>query len=164
MAHERVGSMIPARKKLMMKVRGEARQWAMRWWVTAYLLKATVWCDCWEKKKCSTIRVPYREISAYVHTWPHPTARSSREVILCLSGFSDLGLFSAILHLCFCEPLTVDRAPMADHIQHRHTPSVLAWEMLRLAGLLLAKEMPTHSDHLVALKCPTWPLPVLSLF
>lgn len=26
MAHERVGSMIPARKKLMIKVRGEARQ------------------------------------------------------------------------------------------------------------------------------------------
>lgn len=30
MAHGRVGSMIPARKKLMIKVRGEARQLAMR--------------------------------------------------------------------------------------------------------------------------------------
>lgn len=78
-------------------------------------------------------------------------------------AFLALASFQQSYNLCFCESLTVDGAPIVDRFQHCCTPSVLAWEMLRRAGFLLAGVGPTHSDHLVTLKCPTWPIPILSL-
>lgn len=125
-------------------------------WVTVDLFKAIVWHGCWKAAKFWSLwksRFTYQSaLFRGFYLCPYPNLIQLQDhpwrlFYLWFCSFSDLGLLSAVLHLCLCESLTVDRAPITDHFQHCHTPSVLAWEMLRLAASLLANMGPTHSDH-----------------